>query len=279
MSITKAQTTKWSARVKVEAQEMSIAAQVADTSYQVESVGAKTIKIIGVATPTINDYVPGAGLTYEALTDNETDLNIDQMHDFAFAVNDVEEAQSTPDYAPVALMKAAKALALKADAYVFGSNTYANANIPAGNKFGTLAAPIAITISNVEEYLDNLAVALRENHVSEGITCVVNPKFMSLIRRAKLGTVTDNSADWDNRTVSKYAGMTIVESTEVVKDPTADGYQILAFSNRAIPMAATLQKMESLKNPDDFGDLTRGLFVFGSTVLYPEEVAVLSATL
>ena len=73
--------------------------------------------------------------------------------------------------------------------------------------------------------------------------------------------------------------MTIVESTEIVKDATADGYQILAFSARAIPMAATLQKMESMKNPNDFGDLTRGLYVFGSTVLYPEEVSVLSATM
>ena len=279
MAITKAQAVNWSMKMKVEAQEASIGLQLADTSYQVDSIGAKTIKIIGVSTPTINTYVPGAGLTYEKLTDNETDLNIDQMHDFAIEVNEVEELQSTPDYAPVALNKAAKELALTADKYLFGINTYGDANIPADNKQGTLAVPLVASTSNVEELLDNMAVALRENHVTDGVTVVVNPKFMSLIRRAKLGTVTDNSEVWNNRTVAKYAGMTIVESTEVAKDPTADGYQILAFSDRALPVAATTQKVESLMNPNDFGELYRGLYVFGSTVLFPEEVAVLSVTI
>lgn len=276
MAILKAQTVKWSARLKVEAQEASIAGIVTDGSYQVESIGAKTIKIIGVATPTINVYVPGAGLTYEKLTDNETELDIDQMHDFAFEVNEVDELQSTPDFAPVALIKAGRALALTADKFVFGIKTYADADIPAGNKQGTLAVPLVVTVTNVEELLDNMAVALRENHVMDTVVCAVTPRFMSLIRRAKIGSVTDNSSAWDDRTVAKYASMMIVESTELATDPTADGIQILAFSGRALPMAITTQKVESLMNPDDFGELVRGLFVFGDAVLYPKEVAVLS---
>ena len=277
MAITKSQTINWSAKVRVEAQDASIIGTVADKSYQVDSVGAKSIKVIGVADPTINVYVPGAGLTYEALTDNEIDLALDQMHDFAFEVNEVEMAQSKPDYVPAAVTKAGIALGLKADSYFLGSNTYANASIPAGSKLGTLAVPIALTTSNIEEYLDALGVALSENSVGAGY-CVLPPKAMSLIRRAGISVVTDNSALWAGRTVSSYAGLTLIQSNQVVVDGTADGYQILAFSPRAVAFASTIQKVETLMNPDDFGQLVRGLFVFGSEVIYPKEVAVLSAT-
>jgi hypothetical protein len=279
MAITKSQTTRWAAKVKVEAMENSIAATVADLSYQTEAVGADTIKIVGVADPTINVYVPGAGLTYEKLTDNETDLSLNQMHDFAFEVNEVEVAQSTPDFVPAAVEKAGKLLALKADTYIFGSNTYGNASIPAGNKFGSIGSSIALTTDNIEEYLDKMATALSENNVG-GAYCILPPKAMSLIRRAGFASVTDNAAMWAGRTVSSYAGLTLIQSNQVAKAGTgSDEYQILAFSPRAIPMAATTQKVESLKNPDDFGDLVRGLYVFGSVVLFPSEVSVLSGTI
>lgn len=279
MAITVSQTTKWSSIVRVEALENSIGPQISNKSWQQESEGAKTVKIIGVADPTINTYVPGAGLTYEKITDNEIDLDLDQYRDFALEVNELEVAQSTPDYVPASVEKAGKLLAVEADKYMFGSNTYGNSDIPADNKFGSIGSSIALTTTNIEEYIDKMATALREQHVTDGGYCVIPPSVMSLIRRAGFATVTDNSAMWEGRTVARYAGLDLVESTELTQAGAGSNeYQILAFSTRAIAYAATLQKVESLMNPDDFGSLIRGLYAFGTEVVYPLEVSVLSAT-
>jgi hypothetical protein len=277
MAITKSQTTRWSANVKVEAQEQSIAASVANLAWQAEAVGAKTIKIIGVGTPTIATYVPGDGLTYEALTDNEVDLNLSVFKEFSFSVNELEQAQSTPDYVPAALTKAGRALALEADKDLFLN--YTNASIPAGNKIGSVGSSVSIVEANVLRTVATMAQKLRENHVPrDEAWLVVPPWFMTKLQQAAQSVLQENTEVFEFGVVYKYAGLNIVESTELAAVGTdSDEYQIMAFSQRAIAHAATIQKIESLMNPEDFGELVRGLYAFGSEVVYPAEVVVLSA--
>jgi len=279
MAISYSETVKYAARVKVEAQENSIIATVANMEYQVESAGAKTVKIIGVSTPTIAPYTPGGTLTYEDLTDNETDLNLDQMNEFSFRVNEVEKMQSAPDYVPPAIVKSGRALGRTADAYFLGSDVYGNADIPAENKIGSIGSSEEILEVNVLRYTSTAARKLREQHVQrDQAWMVVPPWYMQKIAEAAGQRLQDNMQVFEFGTVFKYAGLNIVESTEVVAAGTGDDeYQILAFSQRAIPFAATVQKVESLMNPTDFGELVRGLYVFGATVLYPDEVVVMSA--
>lgn len=278
MAITKSQTTRWSANVRVEAQEQSIAASVANLAWQTDAVGAKTVKIIGVATPTIATYTPGSGLTYEALTDNEIDLDLDVYKEFSFSVNELEVLQSTPDYVPAAITKAGKALALEADKDLFLN--YDNSDIPAGNKIGSVGSSVDILEANVLRYVSQMAQKLRENHVPRGEAwLVVPPWFMTKLQIAAQSVLTENSQVFEFGVVFKYAGLNIVESTELAAVGTgSDEYQVMAFSQRAIAHAATVQKIESLMNPDDFGELVRGLYAFGSAVIFPNEVVVGSFT-
>lgn len=278
MAITNAQRKLWSSSLKVEAVEASVLPFISNTAYQMDAIGASTIDVIGIATPSITPYVKGVDLTYPELVDNKVTINIDQANKFNFRVNTIDQAQSGVNYVDPTIVASGKALGLSADKYGFGSTTYDHAGIPASSKLGTLAAPIALTVSNIEEYLDGLATQLRVNHVMGGGYCVLPATVMSLIRRAGITTLTQNADLFANRMVGQYAGLQLIESQEVAVDDTADGIQVLAFSPRALAYVYNVQEMESLMNPVDFGEVVRGLYVFGTEVIFPTELAVLSCT-
>lgn len=282
MAITKSQTTVWAARVKVAAREASMALTLANKEYQVNAVGAKTIKVIGVNTPTISTYDPATGIaSYEKLTDTEVDIIIDQYKMFNYQIQDLDLAQSAPDFTPAGLIQAGDALGLQADGYFFGSTIYADSGIPAANKIGAIGSSIALTATNIQQQLGKLATALRRQHVARGnMWCALPPEAFSLLNEASWATLTDNKTEWSTGLIYEYAGMKIVESTEVTAAGVGDDeYQIMAFSPRAIALVANINKMEQMRNPDDFGDLVRGLYVYGAKVLYPDELAILSGTI
>jgi hypothetical protein len=280
MAIDKFLATKYTAIVENAAQEQSVAALVTNRAYQVDADGAKSVKINQVGDITIGSYTPGSDISVQELSDSQVSLNLDQSNYFAFYADLQDMAQSQADFMTAASNKAGKKIALTADTYVFGSNTYGNVSIPAGNKFGSIGSSIALTTTNIEEYLDKLATALRTNHVTDGGFCVLPPKAMSLIRRAGFASVTDNSAMWAGRTVAQYAGLTLVESTQVAAAGSgSDEYQILAFSKRAIPMAVSVNAFQIMDAEKRFAKLIKGLYNYGAVVMFPSEVGVLSATI
>jgi hypothetical protein len=48
----------------------------------------------------------------------------------------------------------------------------------------------------------------------------------------------------------------------------------MAGHKSAISFASQMTKMETVRNPSDFGDYVRGLNVFGYTVTKPESLAL-----
>jgi len=276
MAISNAITTRWAAAAKVIAQENSIVGTITSGSYQVESEGAKKITVIGVSTPTISDYVPGSTtLTYEALTDNKVDIDIDIYKEFSFTVDEVQVAQSTPDYVPAGVEQAAKALAITADAHVFGLYSQADS----GNIVAPIGTPTSITSANVLTNTSKLARKLRENHVNRGeMWLAVPPWYMDLLQDAAGQRLTDNAEVMAFGAIYEYAGLKIVESTEVVQNAGVgtDETVIMAFSARAIPFVSQINKIESLMNPNAFGELVRGLFVFGADTIFPKELAYMA---
>lgn len=277
MAISNSLTTRWAAAAKVAAQEASIVSSITSSAYQVDAEGAKTITVVGVSTPTISDYVPGVtSLTYEQLTDNKVDIDIDNYKEFSFAVDEVQVAQSSPDYVPAAIEEAAKAIALKADSHVLGLYS----DCAAANIIAAVGSAIAITESNVQRYTSLLARTLRENHVARGdMWAIVPPWYMDKLSQAVGARLTDNKEVMSFGVVYEYAGLKIVESTETVQGlgSGTDEDIIMAFSSRAIPFVAQMQKVETLMNPDAFGELVRGLYVYGADVVYDTEVCYFAA--
>lgn len=280
MAISNFLSTKWSAFVELAAQETSIASRITGGQYQADATGTTAVKAATVGDINIIDYTNDTDLSaLQSLTDSAITINLNQKKAFNYSIDDVDNAQSTADFSPAALTQGAKGLALSADAYVMG--LYSDAGIPAANKIGAVGTSIALTAANVDEYIYQMKEKLDEQNAGPNRWLVVPSWVMSLLALNGLGIQladTDKADVWRTGEVMVYAGFNIIQSNQIKAVGTgSDEYQIMAFTDRAIPMCANVQKVEALRNPSKFGDIVRGLYVFGASVAFPKEVVVLSA--
>ena len=270
---------KYSTLVELAAQETSIAVRITGGQYQVDATGTSAIKIARVGDINIINYTNDTDLSaLQKLSDEGYTLSLNQKKAFNFTVDDVDQAQSAGDFSPAAMTQAAMGLALEADNYALG--LFGDTAIPSGNKLGTLAVPISITAANVDEYIYNAKEILDGQNAGPNRWLVVPSWFMTKLALSGLGVQLGESVKddlWREGEVVRYAGFNIVQSNSLTVDDTADGYQIMAYSSRAIPMVAQVQKVENLRNPNRFGEIVRGLYVFGAKIVFPKEVVVLSA--
>ena len=272
---------KWSSLVELAAQETSIAARITGNQYQADATGTSAINTSRVGDISIADYTANTDLsTAQVLAEVANVISLNQKKAFNFAVDDVISSQAAADFEPAAMTQAAKGLALEADKYVLG--LYSNASIPAANKIGSVGSSVAITDINIDAKIYEMKEILDVNDAGPERYLVVPSWFMNTLALNGLGTqLGEMKKDgiWEEGEVVRYAGFNIVQSNQVKAVGTgSDEYQIMAFTGRAIPMAATISKIETLRNPKQFGDIIRGLYVFGANVVFPKEVAVLSAT-
>ena len=279
MSISNFISTKYSALVELAAQETSIADRVTGGQYQVDAQGTSAIKTARVGDVNIINYTNDTDLSaLQSLTDEAVTINLNQKKAFNFSVDDVDQAQSAGDFSPAAMTQAARGLALEADKYAFG--LFGDTAIPAANKIGTLAVPISVTEANVDTNIYSMKEALDAQNAGPNRWLIVPSWFMTKLALSglatQLGEVVKNELFTEGEVI-RYAGFNIVQSNSLTVDDTADGYQIMAFTDRALPLVANVQKVETLRNPNRFGEIVRGLYVFGAKIVFPKEVVVLSA--
>ena len=183
----------------------------------------------------------------------------------------------------------------------YGAIDSRNAGKTAGREsgeydMGTDDAPVALTGSNIIEKITAMATILDEANVpQEGRFLVVSPRerhilmqsnlaqaqFMgdqkSIIRNGKIGTIDRFTVYVTNQLPKALAGKSW-NNTTVWKDPDAQEGQtstkaalkrhlIFAGHKSGITFASQFTKTEHLRNPQDFGDLVRGLNVYGTKVI------------
>jgi hypothetical protein len=279
MAITKFLSEKWSALVELVAQETSIALRVTGGQYQVDAAGTTAIHTSRIVDGTIGDY-DGTDITIEDLTDEGGTIAIDQKKYFAFYVDDVDVAQSQASIKDPAILTYTQKLALQADTKVFSQ--YNDAGIPAGNKIGAVASSIAITIANVDTYIYQMKNILAAQNAGKNRWLVVPTWFMSKLAQAGLDTQlgeTNKDGIWKEGEVIRFAGFNIVESQSLAAvGAGSDEFQIMAYTDRALPLVAQVQKVTAGDSEKRFAEYVKGLYVFGTDVMFPKEVVVLSAT-
>ena len=67
------------------------------------------------------------------------------------------------------------------------------------------------------------------------------------------------------------------DGSELATPAGATRRAIIAGHTTAITFASQMNKTEQLRNPTDFGDLVRGMQMFGHKVVKPESLALLTA--
>lgn len=269
----------------------SVAEAITNTDYAGEISGyGDSVKVIKEPTITVYKYERGADVTETALTDTEVTLVVDTANAFKFVVDDIETSMSHVNFKEVAASSAAYALR---DAFDEGVIAAGFAGLSASGPNHVLGADddttgtvvgtydeagksINLLINDPLDVLAHMAKLLDEQNVpEEGRWVVAPPSFYEQLSKSgsKLLSVDFNAGQGSIRnglvTSGKLRGFSMYKSNNIETTAAADG-KILAGHMSAICTAQTITSTEVIRDPDSFGDICRGLHVYGVKVLRPE---------
>jgi len=293
----------WSAKLLEKFYAASTYAAVSNTNWEGE-ISQKGDKVIihNVPTITINDYEVGGGLTYEVPEADTIELVVDQGKSYAFQLNDVLSHQA--DYSLMEMFsddaaeQMKKAIDVNCWKATFNGAAAANKGATAGvtsgaYNMGTDAAPVSLDADNILETILAMASVLDEQNIpDDGRWLVLTPKERFLLMQSNLAQAYytgDATSPVRNGKVGMIDRFTLYVSNllpRALADEDWDGeadagtaarHSVVAGHKSALTFASQITKTETLRNQSDFGDLVRGLNVFGRRVVKPEAMVTLLA--
>lgn len=275
----------WSGKLVAKFYDATVFGAIANTDYEGEIKDyGDTVIIRTVPSITISNYVKGAGLTYENPESANVTLDIDQGKSFAFSVFDIDKKQSDLKLMDDWSNDASEQMKIAIDTDILSvtpaTAAAANAGTTAGRISGNInlgdgTTPLALTKANILDALVDYGTVLDEQNVPDSNRWVVMPARMcGLIKKSDLRDASISGDSGNSLLRNGRLGMidrfTIYMSNNV--NVTAGKHDIIFGHKSALTFASQMTEMESLKNPDDFGDLVRGLNVYGFETIKPESL-------
>jgi len=274
----------------------SVVEAITNTDYAGEiSAFGDSVRIIKEPVISVSDYTRGSDTTATKLTDQELTLVVDSAKAFKFIVDDIETNMSHVNFKEVATSSAAYALRDSYDAAVIASMFSGVSTSSPDHVLGADASAATQTMgqhqggSNSIDLLGSdgtgtdpldvmsfMAKLLDEQSVpEEGRWFVAPPSFYNELAQSgsKLLSVDFNAGQGSIRnglvSSGKLRGFDMYKSNNVAAASTATG-KILAGHISSTATAQTIISTEVLRDPTSFGDIVRGLHVYGAKVLRPE---------
>lgn len=297
--------TLWSAKLNQKFYKATVFGEIANTSYEGEISGMGDKVVINNRPDiTINDYQVGTSLSYQVPTPSTVELPIDRAKYFAFQVNDVVAHQSQPKLMDMFSDDASMQMKISIDSSVLlgtatkqgiwndvpAANQGATAGaISGGYNLGTATAPVALTAANVLATLTALAGVLDEQNIPETDRwLVIDPLTRQILMQSNLAQAQfmgDDKSMVRNGKIGMIDRFTVYVSNQLPKAAATQDYfgaaaagtakrrLILAGHKSAVTFASQMTKMETVRNPSDFGDYIRGLNVYGWKTIIPTGLA------
>lgn len=271
----------WNAAIKSPYEKNLVYGQstIASNAWMGEITGiGDTVHISAITAPTIKAYAKGTPIEVEEAATTSTTLSIDQGNYFAFRVHDVDKVQAAGDFQGPATQAAAIGLRDNADKYLAG---ILKDGALAANKLGTLQVvnddPSLATGSQTTAFKTLVLLSEKLNAQSvptAGRYVVVGPKTYSALLMDPRFTRVDASGTADglrNAIVGRAVGFDVLVSNNA---PSTAGRELaIAGVPDAFAFASQLVETEALRDQDHFGDIVRGLNVYGAAVARPEGIA------
>jgi len=270
----------------------SVAEAITNTDYagEISSYG-DTVKIIKEPTITVYQYERGEDVTQQNLSDTELTMVVDVANAFKFIVDDIESQMSHVNFRDVATSSAAYSLRDAFDAGVIakmfaGISTStpdhtlgADSATPLGANVFDGAGAVDLGISGETDPLDLMARMARlldvQNVPEEGRWFVAGPDFYEQLSQSgsKLLSVDYNAGQGSIRnglvSSGKLRGFSMYKSNNIAAPSLATG-KCMAGHISSTATAQTITTTEVLRDQASFGDIVRGLHVYGAKVLRPE---------
>lgn len=273
--------------------DQTVLSQISNTDYSgdIKSQGDKVI-IRTDATLEINDYAIGQTLVNQRPKGSTIELLIDKGLYWSAIIDDIVEKQQDIDQMNSWAMGAAEQLKITLDTRVLASivpdvataNKGATAGLKSGNiNLGATGSPLAIDKSNIIDTLIDLGQVLDEQNVPETGRFVVLPFWAT--SRLKKSDIKDASLAGDGTSVLRNGRVGMIDRFTIYNSNLLPTYtdggnkttHFIAGTKAGLTFATQLTKTESLRAESTFGDIMRGLMVYGHKVVKPEALAAVYA--
>ena len=282
----------WSGKLIENFYDATVLAAISNTDYEgeIRNMG-DTVNIRTTPEITIKTYVKGQTLAVENPDKAKLQLVIDKGEYFACVEDDVDQVQSD-----IALMDqwskdASERMKIKIDQRVLtdmltdvsASNKGQTAGAISGNiDLGVAGTPEAITKSNVIDLLINMGTVLDEANSPEQDRFVIIPaKMAGLIKQSDLkdASITgDGSSPLRNGRLGMIDRFTVYVSHNLKKTSGGE-FSVIGGHKMGFTFASQMTNMETIRSETTFGNIIRGLQVYGYKVTKPEALATAIVTL
>lgn len=289
----------WSGKLQVKFYKSTVLGEITNNDWEGEIKGqGDKITIRTIPTITINNYQKGMNLSNQVPTSTPLELNIDKGKYFSVVIDDVDAVQADVKLMDMFTNDASQQMKIAIDGEVLGA-AYADAHV--SNKgatagavsqdinLGATGAPRQVTSATVLDMLLDMGQVLDEQNVPEDGRWVVIPAWMaSLLKRSDLKQAYltgDAVTPLRNGKIGMVDRFTVYISnnlssvTDLGGDAAAGGvganadyksWNIMAGTRDAISFASQITNVETLRAQATFGNIMRGLNVFGFKVTKPE---------
>jgi len=283
----------WSRKLQVKFYDATVLTAISNTDYEgeIKNQGDK-VKIRTIPSIVINAYSSGETLINQRPTSANVELLIDKGQYWSTIVDDVQEHQADIDLMNMWSNDASEQLKIVVDTDVLSA---INADVDSTNKgatagrlsanvnLGVTGTPVGLTKANIIDSIIDLGQVLDENNIPETDRYLVIPVWASaLLKKSDLKEASltgDNVSVMRNGRLGMIDRFTLYSSNLLpsVTDGSNKCTTMYAGHKAGLTFASQIVKTETLRAESTFGDIMRGLKVYGYKVIKPTAIASLYA--
>lgn len=281
----------WSSKLIENFYDASVLTAISNTDYEGE-IKAHGDKVQIRLTPevTVRPYQKGMNLTVERPDKPKITLEIDQGEYFACIEDDVDKVQADINLMDEWSKDASEKMKLAIDAKVLTNilpdiSTF-NMGATAGRisqsiNLGSIGAPVQVTKTNVLDLLVDAGTVLDEANAPESGRFLIIPAWMAgLIKKSDLKDASltgDSSSVLRNGRLGMIDRFTLYTSHNLnsVVDSTYRCFSVIGGHKMGLTFASQMSEMESVRAESTFGNIIRGLQVYGYKVVKGEALTKL----
>jgi hypothetical protein len=281
----------WSGKLIENFYDATVLAAISNTDYEGEiRQYGDTVNIRTTPEITIRDYVKGQTLSVENPDKPKIQLLIDKGEYFACVEDDVDKVQSDITLMDQWTKDASERMKIKIDQRVLTDvlpdisalNRGATAGrISGAFNLGTTGAPLTVTkdgaasTTAVVDLLVDMGTVLDEaNCPEQGRFVVIPARMAGLIKKSEL---KDASLTGDGTSIVRNGRLGMIDRFTVYVshnlNASSGRFSLIAGTKMGFTFASQMTNMETIRSESTFGNIVRGLQVYGYKVVKPEALA------
>jgi hypothetical protein len=281
----------WSGKLIENFYDATVLAANSNTDYEGEiRQYGDTVNIRTTPEITIREYVKGQTLTVENPDKPKIQLLIDKGEYFACVEDDVDKVQSDIVLMDTWSKDASERMKIKVDQRVLtdilpgivSTNKGATAGEQSASfNLGTSGAPLTVTkdgastTTAVVDLIVDMGTVLDEANAPESDRFIVIPaKMANLIKKSEL---KDASLSGDSMSVLRNGRLGMIDRFTIYVshnlNVSSGKYSIIAGHKMGFTFASQMTNMETIRSESTFGNIIRGLQVYGYKVTKGEALA------